>query len=107
MGWPVKSSIPSQGLFYFKVAEPLLMSASFAPTTTGSPSSDARIRGAGEKTLRDASSRTTKAFYPALSLCDMIFSGVFGPHPRLALAIVEFELFAGNFPWNQQKKAHV
>ena len=35
-----------------------------------------RIRGAGEKTLRDASSRATKAFYPALSLCDLIFSGV-------------------------------
>jgi transcriptional regulator with XRE-family HTH domain len=27
-----------------------------------------RIRGAGEKTLRDASSRATKAFYPALSM---------------------------------------
>ena len=26
-----------------------------------------RIRGAGDKTLRDASSRATKAFYPALS----------------------------------------
>jgi predicted TIM-barrel fold metal-dependent hydrolase len=42
--------------------------------------------------LRDASSRATKAFYPALSLCDMIFSGVFERHPRLTLAIVEFEL---------------
>jgi hypothetical protein len=42
-----------------------------------------RIRGAGEKTLRDASSRATKAFYSALSLCDLIFSGVFGRHPRL------------------------
>lgn len=51
-----------------------------------------KIRGAGEKTLRDASSRSTKAFYPALSLCDMIFSGVFERHPRLILAIVEFEL---------------
>ncbi|HZT87021.1 MAG TPA: amidohydrolase family protein [Stellaceae bacterium] len=51
-----------------------------------------KIRGAGEKTLRDASSRATKAFYPALSLCDMIFSGVFERHPRLTLAIVEFEL---------------
>jgi hypothetical protein len=47
-----------------------------------------RIRGAGEKTLRDASSRATKAFYPALSLCDLIFSGVFERHPRLTLAIV-------------------
>ena len=51
-----------------------------------------KIRGAGPGTLRDASSRATKAFYPALSLCDMIFSGVFERHPRLTLAIVEFEL---------------
>src|SRR5207253_8149597 len=51
-----------------------------------------KIRGAGDKTLRDASSRATKAFYPALSLCDLIFSGVFERHPRLRLAIVEFEL---------------
>ena len=51
-----------------------------------------KIRGTGAKTLRDASSRATKAFYPALSLCDMIFSGVFERHPGLTLAIVEFEL---------------
>jgi len=51
-----------------------------------------KIRGAGPGTLRDASSRATKAFYPALSLCDMIFSGVFERHPCLTLAIVEFEL---------------
>ena len=51
-----------------------------------------RIRGAGDKTLRDASSRATKAFYPALSLCDLIFSGVFERHRSLTLAIVEFEL---------------
>jgi predicted TIM-barrel fold metal-dependent hydrolase len=51
-----------------------------------------KIRGAGDKTLRDASSRATKAFYPALSMCDLIFSGVFERHPRLILAIVEFEL---------------
>src|SRR5262245_16198517 len=51
-----------------------------------------KIRGAGAKTLRDASSRATKAFYPALSMCDMLFSGVFERHPRLTLAIVEFEL---------------
>jgi hypothetical protein len=44
------------------------------------------------KTLRDASSRATKAFYPALSMCDLIFSGVFERHPRLRVAIVEFEL---------------
>jgi predicted TIM-barrel fold metal-dependent hydrolase len=49
-----------------------------------------KIRGAGTGTLRDASSR--EAFYPALSMCDMIFSGVFERQPRLMLAIVEFEL---------------
>jgi hypothetical protein len=46
----------------------------------------------GDKTLRDASSRETKAFYPAMSMCDLIFSGVFERHPPLTLAIVEFEL---------------
>lgn len=51
-----------------------------------------KIRGAGDMTLRDASSRATKAFYPALSLCDLIFSGVFERHPSLTVAIVEFEL---------------
>jgi predicted TIM-barrel fold metal-dependent hydrolase len=51
-----------------------------------------KIRGAGDKTLRDASSRATKAFNPALSMCDLIFSGVFERHPRLRVAIVEFEL---------------
>src|SRR5262247_1647827 len=51
-----------------------------------------KTRGVGPGTLRDASSRATKAFYPALSMCDLIFSGVFERHPRLTLAIVEFEL---------------
>jgi predicted TIM-barrel fold metal-dependent hydrolase len=51
-----------------------------------------KIRGAGERTLRDATSRATKAFYPAMSMCDMIFSGVFERHPGLRLVIVEFEL---------------
>jgi len=51
-----------------------------------------KIRGAGALTLRDASSRATKAFSPAMSMCDMIFSGVFERYPRLTLAIVEFEL---------------
>ena len=59
------------------------------PTTTGR---QARIREAGRGTLRDASRRAIKAFYPALSLCDLIFSGVFERHPRLTLAVVEFEL---------------
>jgi len=51
-----------------------------------------KIRGVGDMTLRDASSRATKAFYPAMSMCDLIFSGVFERHPRLTVAIVEFEL---------------
>jgi predicted TIM-barrel fold metal-dependent hydrolase len=51
-----------------------------------------KIRGTGEQTLRDASSRATKVFYPATSMCDMIFSGVFERYPNLKLAIVEFEL---------------
>ncbi len=51
-----------------------------------------KIRGSGPKTLRDASSRATKAFGPATSMCDMIFSGVFERYPSLTLAIVEFEL---------------
>ena len=42
---------------------------------------------AGPGTLRDASSRATKAFYPALSLCDLIFSAVSERHLRLRLAI--------------------
>ena len=51
-----------------------------------------KIRGVGEQTLRDASSRATKVFYPATSMCDMIFAGVFERYPNLKLAIVEFEL---------------
>ena len=51
-----------------------------------------KIRGVGERTLRDASSRATKVFYPAMSMCDLIFSGVFERHPSLIVAIVEFEL---------------
>jgi hypothetical protein len=51
-----------------------------------------KIGGAGLGPLRDACSRATRAFYPALSMCDMIFSGVFERHPRLKVAIVEFEL---------------
>lgn len=51
-----------------------------------------KIRGAGEKTIYDASSRSTKVFYPAMSMCDMIFSGVFERYPDLKIVIVEFEL---------------
>ena len=51
-----------------------------------------KIRGGGPGMLRDASRRATKAFYPALSMCEMIFSSVFERHPGLTLAIVEFEL---------------
>jgi predicted TIM-barrel fold metal-dependent hydrolase len=48
--------------------------------------------GAGQRTIRDASRRATKAFLPATSVCDMIFSGVFERYPQLQLVIVEFEL---------------
>ena len=51
-----------------------------------------KIRGANPGTLRDASSRATKAFCPPLSLCDLISSGVYKRHRRLSLAIVEFGL---------------
>jgi hypothetical protein len=40
-----------------------------------------KILGAGDKSLRDASRRATKAFYPALSMCDLILSGVLERHP--------------------------
>ena len=48
--------------------------------------------GGATRTLRDASRRATKAFLPALSMCDMIFAGVFERYPKLKVAIVEFEL---------------
>ncbi len=48
--------------------------------------------GSYERTLHDASRRATKAFLPAISMCDMIFAGVFERYPKLKLAIVEFEL---------------
>jgi predicted TIM-barrel fold metal-dependent hydrolase len=73
---------------FWAAAEALAMPLSLHTATRR----QGKIRGAGARTLRDASSRATKAFYPALSMCDMIFSGVFERHPRLTLAIVEFEL---------------
>lgn len=48
--------------------------------------------GSTERTVRDASRRATKAFLPAISVCDMMYSGVFDRHPDFKLAIVEFEL---------------
>ena len=53
---------------------------------------EGRSRGAGATSVRDASGRATKVFYPATSMCDMIFSGVFERYPKFRLAIVEFEL---------------
>lgn len=53
---------------------------------------EGRSRGAGATSVRVASERANKVFYPATSMCDMIFSGVFERHPRLKVAIVEFEL---------------
>ena len=48
--------------------------------------------GMAQRTVRDASRRATKVFLPAISMCDMIYSGVFDRYPDLRLAIVEFEL---------------
>src|SRR6476619_1096495 len=55
---------------------------------------EGRARSAGPPKRRRATraGRATKAFYPALSMCHLIFSGVFERRPRLTLAIVEFEL---------------
>ncbi len=53
---------------------------------------EGRSRGAGAMAVQDASGRATKVFYPATSLCDIIFSGVFERYPKFKLAIVEFEL---------------
>ncbi|HEV8583977.1 MAG TPA: amidohydrolase family protein [Methylomirabilota bacterium] len=73
---------------FWAAAESLAMPLSLHTATRR----QGRIRGAPGQTLRDASSRATKMIGPAVSLCDMIFSGVFERHPRLTLAIVEFEL---------------
>jgi predicted TIM-barrel fold metal-dependent hydrolase len=73
---------------FWAAAEALAMPLSLHTATRR----QGKIRGAGDRTLRDATSRATKAFYPATSMCDMIFSGVFERYPRLTLAIVEFEL---------------
>ena len=48
--------------------------------------------GMAQRTIRDASRRATKAFLPATSLCDMIFSGVFERYAALQVVVVEFEL---------------
>jgi predicted TIM-barrel fold metal-dependent hydrolase len=73
---------------FWAAAEALAMPLSLHTATRR----QGRIRGAPGQTLRDASSRATKAFGPATSLCDMIFSAVFERHPRLVVAVVEFEL---------------
>ena len=53
---------------------------------------EGRSRASGSTTVRDASERANKVFFPATSMCDMIFSGVFERYPGLKVAIVEFEL---------------
>ncbi len=53
---------------------------------------EGRSRGAGPSSIRDASGRANKVYWPATSLCDMIFSGVFERYSRLKVAVVEFEL---------------
>jgi predicted TIM-barrel fold metal-dependent hydrolase len=48
--------------------------------------------GMAPRTIHDASRRATKAFLPATSVCDMLFSGVFERYPGLKVVVVEFEL---------------
>ena len=48
--------------------------------------------GAVQRTVRDATRRATKVILPAMSMCDMLFAGVFERHPDFKLAIVEYEL---------------
>ena len=73
---------------FWAAAEGLSMSISLHTATRRIQSNSAL----GVRTVHDASRRATKAFLPAISMCDMIFSGVFERHPGLQLAIVEFEL---------------
>jgi predicted TIM-barrel fold metal-dependent hydrolase len=73
---------------FWAAAQDLHMSLSLHTATRR----EGKIRGAGPKTIRDAVSRSTKVFYPAMSMCDMIFTGVFERYPNLQLVIVEFEL---------------
>ena len=54
--------------------------------------SEGPSRGSGATSVRVASGRANKVFYPATSMCDMIFSGVFERYPGLKVSIVEFEL---------------
>ena len=42
--------------------------------------------------IKEATGRANKVFWPSTSMCDMIFSGVFERHPGLKTVIVEFEL---------------
>jgi predicted TIM-barrel fold metal-dependent hydrolase len=53
---------------------------------------EGRTRGSGATTVRDASERANKVFWPSTSMCDMIFSGVFERYPGVKVAVVEFEL---------------
>jgi len=64
------------------VIRPIRVRADLGRRRGARPATDATHRNAaagqgpraGEKTLRDATGRATKAFYPALSICDLIFS---------------------------------
>src|SRR5262245_58978284 len=64
---------------FWAAAEALAMPLSLHTATRR----QGKIRGAGGRTLREASSRATKAFYPATSMCELIFSGVFDRRPAL------------------------
>lgn len=73
---------------FWAAAQDLNMPISLHTATTR----EGRSRGVGATSVRVASGRANKVFYPATSMCDMIFSGVFERYPKLKLAIVEFEL---------------
>ena len=86
---------PEERRYYQPEYEPVWAAAAAIGLPLSFHTATARVgmaSGGGARTFRDASRRATKAFTPAISMCDMIFSGVFQRNPDLKLAIVESEL---------------
>ncbi len=77
---------------FWAAAQDLNMPLSLHTATRREGRSRGAGRGAGATSVRVASGRANKVFYPSTSMCDIIFSGVFERYPKLKLAIVEFEL---------------
>jgi predicted TIM-barrel fold metal-dependent hydrolase len=73
---------------FWAAAQNLGMSLSLHTATRRQGTNSGMVR----RTVRDASRRATKAFLPATSICDMLFSGVFERYPALKVVVVEFEL---------------